>query len=75
MASFSLHAGVAAEKRTAVTWAQRLKRVFDIEICQTRDSAMKITAPAHPCALGISASLHVIACIEDPAVIKKILDT
>jgi hypothetical protein len=26
------------------------------------------------CAHGISASLHVIACIEDPLVIKKILD-
>ncbi|NOZ52807.1 MAG: hypothetical protein GXP08_06625 [Gammaproteobacteria bacterium] len=32
---------------------------------------MKVAAPAHPCACGISASLHVI---EAPAVIKKILD-
>ena len=32
-------------------------------------------APAHPCARGISASLHVIACIEDPQVIKKISPT
>jgi len=31
------------------------------------------TAPAHPCARGIRASPHVIACIEDPAVISKIL--
>ncbi len=35
--------------------------------------AVKVAAPAHPCARGISASLHVIASIEDPVVIKKIL--
>jgi hypothetical protein len=34
---------------------------------------VKVTAPAHPCARGISASLHVIASIEDPVVIEKIL--
>ena len=40
-------------------WAQRLKRVFNIEItrCTRCGGAVKI-----------------IACIEDPAVIKKILD-
>ena len=32
-----------------------------------------MAAPAHPCARGISASMHVIASIEDPAVIKQIL--
>jgi len=26
-----------------------------------------------PCAHGIRASLHIIACIEDPVVIRKIL--
>jgi hypothetical protein len=42
-----------------MTWAQRLKRVFniDITICNRCGGAVKI-----------------IACIEDPLVIKKILD-
>jgi len=52
-----------------------LKRVFniDIEICNECGGTVKIAAPAHPCTRGISASMHVIASIEDPAVIKKIL--
>lgn len=47
------------ERRAAMTWAQRLKRVFniDIETCGECGGAVKV-----------------IACIEDPAVIKKILD-
>jgi len=42
-----------------MTWAQRLKRVFniDIETCQHCGGAIKV-----------------IACIEDPAVITKILE-
>jgi ribosomal protein S27E len=46
------------EKRAAMTWAQRLKRVFNIEIevCRHCQGPMKI-----------------IACIEDPVVIEKIL--
>ena len=42
-----------------MTWAQRLKRVFniDIETCSVCGGAMKV-----------------IACIEDPVVIKQILD-
>jgi hypothetical protein len=46
------------EKRAAMTWAQRLKRVFGIEIqvCRHCQGPVKI-----------------IACIEDPAVIEKIL--
>ena len=46
------------ERRAAMTWAQRLKRVFniDIEICNSCAGPVKI-----------------IACIEDPQVIKKIL--
>jgi hypothetical protein len=42
----------------AMSWAQRLKRVFniDIEICIVCGGGMKV-----------------VACIEDPAVIKKIL--
>ena len=46
------------EKRAAMTWAQRLKRVFNIEIevCRHCQGQVKI-----------------IACIEDPAVIERIL--
>jgi hypothetical protein len=46
-----------AERRAAMTWAQRLKRVFgiDIETCPACGGAMRI-----------------IACIEDPVVIEKI---
>lgn len=46
------------EKRAAMTWAQRLKRVFDIDIqiCEV-----------------CSGNAKVIACIEDPVVINKIL--
>lgn len=48
-----------AERHVAMTWAQRLKRVFgiDIETCQACGGAMKV-----------------IACIEDPGVIRKMLD-
>ena len=47
-----------AERRAAMTWAQRLKRVFgiDIETCRTCGGALRI-----------------IVCIEDPEVIAKIL--
>ena len=57
-------------------FAKRLKRVFSIEIetCSECGGDVRIAVPAHPCAHGISASMHVIASIEDPAVIKKILD-
>ena len=49
----------SAERRAAMTWAQRLKRVFniDIETCRECGGAMKV-----------------IACIEDPVVIQKILN-
>ena len=47
-----------AEKRASMTWAQRLKRVFniDIETCSE-----------------CGGDIRVIASIEDPAVIRKIL--
>ena len=47
-----------AERRAAMTWAQRLKRVFniDIETCKNCGGHVKI-----------------IACIEDPVVVEKIL--
>ena len=41
-----------------MSWAQRLKRVFDIDI--------------ETCSV-CGGSMKVIACIEDPLVIKKIL--
>jgi hypothetical protein len=47
-----------AERRTAMTWAQRLKRVFNIDIETCTECG---------------GSVKVIACIEDPLVIKKIL--
>ena len=49
----------SAERRASMTWAQRLKRVFgiDIETCPACGGAVKV-----------------IACIEDPVVIKRILD-
>ncbi|AMP77316.1 MULTISPECIES: conjugal transfer protein TraG [Enterobacterales] len=48
-----------AQRRASMTWAQRLKRVFniDIETCS-----------------GCGGAMKVIACIEDPIVIKQILD-
>ena len=47
------------QRRAAMTWAQRLKRVFNIDI-QTCSQC--------------GGNVRVIACIEDPAVIKKILE-
>ena len=47
----------AAERHAAMTWAQRLKRVFNIEI--------------EVCSCG--GSVRVIACIEDQDVIDRIL--
>ena len=46
------------ERRAAMSWAQRLKRVFDIDIETCRECG---------------GAVRVIACIEAPAVIKKIL--
>ena len=47
-----------AERRAAMTWTQRLKRVFniDIETCRKCGGAVKV-----------------IACIEDPLIIDKVL--
>ena len=47
-----------AERRASMTWAQRLKRVFGIDI---------ETCPA------CGGAVHIVACIEDPDVIEKIL--
>ena len=48
-----------SEKRRAMTWAARLKRAFNIDI--------KICE-------ACGGSVKVMACIDDPVVIKKILD-
>jgi hypothetical protein len=47
------------ERQTAMTWAQRLKRVFNIDI----DTCEKC-----------QVSVRIIACIEDPVVIRQILE-
>ena len=47
-----------AERRAAMTWAQRLKRVFNIDIETCRECG---------------GAVRIIACIEDPVVIDKIL--
>lgn len=46
------------QRHTAMTWAQRLKRVFNIDVERCR---------------VCGGTAKVIACIEDPVVIKKIL--
>ena len=46
------------EQRSAMTWARRLKRVFNIDITECEQC---------------KGSVRIIACIEDPVVIKKIL--
>lgn len=48
-----------SERHQVMRWAQRLKRVFNIDI--------------ETCA-NCGGQVKVIACIEDPVVIKKILD-
>ena len=47
-----------AEKRASMTWAQRLKRVFDIDVTTC-------------CECG--GDVKIIASIEDPVLIQKIL--
>jgi len=60
-----------AEKRGSMIWAMRLKRVFgiDIETCSECGGDVRII----PKALASLAG-QALASIEDPAVIKKILD-
>ena len=48
----------AVEKRTSMTWAQRLKRVFEIDIETCSECG---------------GDVRIIACIEDPIVIRKTL--
>lgn len=49
----------ARKRRAPMTWAQRLKRVFDIDVETCR---------------ACGGALRIIACIEDPEVIEKILN-
>jgi Putative transposase len=53
-----VEAPTSAERRAAMTWAQRLRRVFHIDIETCRECG---------------GTVKVIACIEDPVVIEKIL--
>ncbi len=48
-----------AEKHTAMTWAKGLKRVFDIDVQACE---------------ACSGAVRIVAAIEDPVAIKKILD-
>ena len=59
-----------AEKRVSITWAQRLKRVFNVEIetCIECGGDVRII----PKALASLAG-QALASVEDPAVIQKIL--
>ena len=47
-----------AERRASMSWAQRLKRVFNIDIETCRECG---------------GAVRIIACIDDPVVIEKIL--
>jgi hypothetical protein len=51
-------AQTSAERRTSTTWVQRLKRVFSIDVETCSECG---------------DTVKVIACIEDPVVIQKIL--
>ena len=53
------HEKMPAPRHVAMTWAQRLKRVFNIDVGTCR---------------VYGAAAEVIACIEDPVVIRKILN-
>jgi len=69
-----------AERRASMTWARRLKRVFniDIETCSECGGAVKVIASTrNGCTralLGLRPNRTLaLACAEDPAVINKIL--
>ena len=57
-------------RRSAMSWAQRLKRVFgiDIETCPACGGAVRIMPKALTALAG-----QALASIEDPVIIKKIL--
>jgi hypothetical protein len=59
-----------AKRHAAMTWAQRLKRVFNIDIttCEACGGTVKVIPKAFAALTG-----QALASIEDPAVIKQIL--
>ena len=70
------------EQHAAMTWAQRLKRVFNIDIttCEECGGAVKVIPKAFAAAKAFAALMgwapltgQALASIEDPAVIKQIL--
>ncbi len=72
-----------AERRASMTWAQRLKRVFNIDIDKSagqpictvvdcREAVGHKDVPDETCR-ACGGVVKVIACIEDPVVIAKIL--
>jgi hypothetical protein len=46
---------------------------IDIETYSACGGGVKVAAVAHSRARGVRASMHIIACMEDPVVIEKIL--
>ena len=72
-----------AERRASMTWAQRLKRVFNIDadksagqpICTAVDcrEAVGHKDVTDETCRECGGVVNVIACIEDPVVIAKIL--
>ncbi len=66
----------ASARQVSMTWAQRLKHVFNIEI-ETRNycgGAVKVIAPAHPARAAFVHPCTASRCIEDPNAMKKILE-
>jgi hypothetical protein len=72
-----------AERRASMTWAQRLKRVFMLYIpvphpygaaygCANRLSCRFVNIDIETCR-ACGGAVKVVACIEDPVVIEKIL--
>ena len=72
-----------AERRASMTWAQRLKRVFGIDIdksagesiCTVEDRREAVgyrDVPDETCP-ACGGAVRIIACVENPDVIEKIL--
>lgn len=55
-----------AERQASMSWAQRLKRVFNIDIETPGQARGKLCREC-------GGAMKVIVCIEDPVVIQKIL--
>jgi len=68
---FNAEVRTPAERHAAMTWAQRLKRVFsiDIEVCGRCGGSVRVTPKAFAALAG-----RALACIEDQDVIDRILN-